>query len=99
MADGVAVHGLESEDFEEEQVEGALYKIGGFAHDAPRRPREVHLGNRDYGTPAPLGKQGESSRRGGSNVEGRSNWWTRDSGLTRSKRETVRVVALNLNSR
>lgn len=35
-ADGVAVHGLEGEDFEEEQVEGTLYKIGGFAHDAPQ---------------------------------------------------------------
>src|SRR6266481_10144611 len=35
LRDGPAVHGLESDSLEDQQIECALDEIGGFAHDLP----------------------------------------------------------------
>src|ERR1700730_456432 len=52
QADGPPVQGLEREDLQEEEIEGALNQVVGFAH----------IGFLGENTKASLGKQGESSR-------------------------------------
>src|SRR4029077_8822634 len=50
-ADGPPVHGLQRQNFQKQQIQGALHEVVGFAH----------IGFREEYTDAPLGKQGESA--------------------------------------
>ena len=53
LSDGPAVHGLKRNGLEDEQVESALHKVGGFGHQ-----RFPLVTDRDYAA-TPVNKQGE----------------------------------------